>query len=185
MHSELYVETFAKVARKGTLIIDPRLNRRLWGINIDVFPIDGLPGDNTYACFTKVDTLKNRLGVFCPFYKTMTKNRAFWFIKYLLKRLMHFYPHSYLHMKMELEQMLKSNAFEDSPLAGIICGSYGQREIMPKEVFEHYTEKDFEGKKYRIFSMYNEYLTRLFGDYMQFPPVEERVNKHPYNYYLL
>ena len=38
--SGLCVETFAKVCRKGTLMVDRELKRSLWGVNVDIFPID-------------------------------------------------------------------------------------------------------------------------------------------------
>ncbi|MCR5153894.1 MAG: hypothetical protein K6B75_03510, partial [Lachnospiraceae bacterium] len=33
---------------------------------------------------------------------------------------------------------------------------------------------DFEGIKVRVPAMYHEYLTAMFGDYMQLPPEEKR-----------
>ena len=185
MHSGLCVETFAKVSRKGTLVTDPKLGRSLWGINIDLFPVDGFPGENTRAHFDRVDSINKRLGVFCPFFKIVKKNKGIWFVKYLLKRLFFFYPHSYLHFKARLEQLLKSYPFDDSPMAALFCGGDGWREVMPKEVFDSYIEKDFEGKQYHVIAHYDDYLKRVFGDYMQFPPEEERVNKHAYDNFVL
>ena len=45
---------------------------------------------------------------------------------------------------------------------------------MPAHCFEHYTEAEFEGMRFFIFKEYDEYLTLLYGDYMQLPPVEKR-----------
>ena len=39
------VELCTKVCREGTFMADRLLGRTLWGINIDIFPIDGMPGD--------------------------------------------------------------------------------------------------------------------------------------------
>ena len=41
--SNVCVETFAKVCRKGTIMVDRELGRALWGVNVDIFPIDGAP----------------------------------------------------------------------------------------------------------------------------------------------
>lgn len=46
---------------------------------------------------------------------------------------------------------------------------------------EWFTEKQlsiFEGKKYIIPTGFKEILTRLYGDYMQLPPLNERISKH-------
>ena len=48
----------------------------------------------------------------------------------------------------------------------------------PKEWFESVVWVDFEGHKMPLPAGYHEYLTLIFGDYMQRPPVPERVAKH-------
>ena len=37
------------------------------------------------------------------------------------------------------------------------------------------TELEFEGKFYKTFKNYDKLLTQLYGDYMQLPPVNQRV----------
>lgn len=48
----------------------------------------------------------------------------------------------------------------------------------PKEWFDHVVYFDFEGYKMPLPAGYHEYLSLIFGDYMQRPPLEERVAKH-------
>lgn len=45
---------------------------------------------------------------------------------------------------------------------------------LPRECFDDYIEKDFEGHSFKIFKKYDLYLSRLYGDYMVLPPVEKR-----------
>ena len=49
---------------------------------------------------------------------------------------------------------------------------------MPRECFESYLEKEFEGCSFRIFEKYDLYLKLLFGEYMKLPPAKERKT-HP------
>lgn len=51
--------------------------------------------------------------------------------------------------------------------------SYG-REIFPKEVLTEWTIGNFCGYEVKIPVHYEEYLTNLYGDYMQIPPVDKR-----------
>lgn len=49
---------------------------------------------------------------------------------------------------------------------------------LPSECFDKYIEKEFEGYMFRVFSNYDLYLTRLYGDYMALPP-EGMRKTHP------
>lgn len=54
----------------------------------------------------------------------------------------------------------------------------GDKGIFPAHYFESYMDSDFEGEKIPIITKYDELLTAYYGDYMQLPPVEERVPSH-------
>ena len=58
-----------------------------------------------------------------------------------------------------------------------IAGTYGYaREIVPESLFEHYIELPFEDTSFMAVLDYDLYLKQVFGDYMQLPPVEKRIN---------
>lgn len=60
-----------------------------------------------------------------------------------------------------------------------MCGAYAyEKEMVPNEFLNKVIATDFEGYQVCIPEMYHEYLTKLYGDYMQLPPVEKRANKH-------
>lgn len=48
----------------------------------------------------------------------------------------------------------------------------------PKEWFDTLVYFDFEGHKMPLMAGYHEYLTLIFGNYMQRPPAPERIVKH-------
>ena len=58
------------------------------------------------------------------------------------------------------------------------CGAWGKKEIMPGEWFGEGTVLSFEGMEVMGPVRYHEYLSQLYGDYMQLPPVEKRVGHH-------
>ena len=62
-------------------------------------------------------------------------------------------------------------------------GDYWDREYFDKKWFESYIDMPFSDFSVKVPIGYHEYLTNVYGDYMQFPPVEKRVSHH-YHYYL-
>ena len=46
---------------------------------------------------------------------------------------------------------------------------------LPRKCFDKMIELDFEGRKFWGFQEYDLYLSRLYGDYMELPPVEDRT----------
>ena len=48
----------------------------------------------------------------------------------------------------------------------------------PREDFASVVYKDFEGHQIPVMKGYERYLCLIWGDYMQLPPVEQRVAKH-------
>lgn len=166
---------FAKIVDISTKIDskfdESEVNKHLW---IDIFPVDGLPED-----IYKVKEIYSR----CNFYRTLlllqdaklgegtTCFRKY--AKYLLKPLAKFYGRKRCVEK--LEKIAKSNPYETSKYVGAVTwGLYGVGERMLKSEFEKSVELEFEGYKFPAFSCWDSYLTGLYGDYMQLPPVEKR-----------
>ena len=70
------------------------------------------------------------------------------------------------------------------------CGVWAKREIVPVEWYGDGCNGVFEGIDITLPTQYDKLLTRIYGNYMEFPPVEDRVAHHytevidPYNPYL-
>lgn len=182
---EGYRETFVKICRKGTLMIDALLGRGGFGVNIDLFPIDGVPEKSPLKYVDDVLRFKEKIAKFCPYYKIMSTNRGVWFAKYIVKRLTCFQFMSILHLKQKFNEMLINNAFENNSLAGVISGSYGYREVVDKDVFLQYCDMQFEGFSFKCISRFDEYLSSIYGDYMMLPPKDKQVAPHHYKVYQL
>ena len=174
------IEICLKVSRKGTLMRDTQFGRELWGINIDIFPIDGAPESFADHC-REISRLRRRLPVVCPFYKSVAGNRLQWLVKYLLKRMSHPFYANILKIKEEIERLACSCPLDSSPRAGVILGSYGEREVVDRSVFESMTELPFEGKDYPSISNFDLYLSSIYGNYMELPPPEKRITHHLYD----
>lgn len=55
---------------------------------------------------------------------------------------------------------------------------FASKALVPKLLFENLVNMPFESGEYPVPSDYKTYLTLVYGDYMQLPPVEKRVSEH-------
>lgn len=46
------------------------------------------------------------------------------------------------------------------------------------DLYENYTEQEFEGYKFMCIKDYDTYLTKVYDNYMELPPVEQRISHH-------
>lgn len=58
------------------------------------------------------------------------------------------------------------------------AGSVRRVNVLGFDVFDGLIDVEFEGHTFQSMARYHEYLTHCFGDYMQFPPEDQR---HPYH----
>ena len=174
------IEFFLKVVRRGTIMRDTQFGRELWGIYIDIFPIDGTPVSYQEHC-RRIQKMRDKLPRVCPFYKTVSRNKPFWFAKYILKRIAFPFYGNVLDIKKEIEGIAHSAPFDTSPYAGVLLGSYGVREVVKKTVFDALIDLPFEGKQFPSIKEYDTYLRAIYGEYMTLPPVEQRISHHLYD----
>lgn len=179
---ETCTEQFAKVSRRGTTLEDATFHRRLWGVNVDIFPIDGMP--SAYRTYTdRIIMIHNKVMKCCPAFKAAGKNKAYWCLRYYAKRIFHGVKGNCLSLKAEINQTLCSNLPEESPLSTVIAGDY-KIFPFPSDTFRRYKDILFEGKKYKCIMDTDLYLSTVYGDYMTLPPESERVTHHIYKAFI-
>ena len=71
-------------------------------------------------------------------------------------------------------------AVSHSNLLANHCGAWGKKEIVPAHWYGEGVLLQFEGIPVRAPKHYDKWLTQVYGDYMQLPPVEKRVGHHDY-----
>lgn len=155
--------------------------QNLW---IDVFPVDGLPSDQKKVrkiyrknqfyikviCFSMWKTVKDYHGKRSKFMA--------WLISVFVKL------YGVERANRNLERLAKRYPYGTTPFMGIVVwGMYGPGERMPISGFQKCEDVMFEGKSFKAVSCWNEYLTGIYGDYMQLPPPEKRVSHGIQAYY--
>ena len=183
---EGYYGLFAKIWDPATVIQDEVMDVPYEiGVNMDVFPIDGLGASEREALKIFKKTAWNREMLNAVLWKRYFRSKTHSILVEPI-RLTMFVLSRFTDPKKLLRQVDEENLkhpFEDAAYAGCVCGSYREQEIMTKETFENYIDTEYEGHSLKAIRNYDEYLTKHYGDYMQLPPEEKRQTHHTYRAY--
>lgn len=173
---------FAKVERTDTRIIEHVDYPMALGINIDVFPVDGVPDDleERTKYFAKIQWFRNELvlkDVSLDFKRRgLIKN-----IILLLGKLFLFHK-SMRHLAEQLDMSIDKVNSDSQYVCNLVMGN-GINSVFTREAINDSTDVEFEGKFYKTMRGYEEYLTKTYGNYMQLPPIEKRVSHHVFTAY--
>lgn len=178
-----YPFTFARVSDPSTHL-DLRGVREVHGLGIfvDVFPYDhAFPPEERTKGRATCHRMKMRVRATIPSTARFQAHSLRSFYKYLRGlpfRLLH--RKDFDRYRHEFQNYLMK--YNDRP-----CDAYQSQRplfIFPREVLFPCREIEFEGHRFMAPADPKEYLRIKFGDdYMQFPPVEQRVTRHHFTAY--
>lgn len=177
--------SYAKVYDDNTIFIEgyEKNDENPIGVNIDIFPLDNVT-DN----YNDAVALKKKIK---PYDDILTvkhivkKDRGFWknVSLSILKRLCSLVPFSWCIRRIDrIARKFEQNTNSRYVVNAVIYAK-GEREILEREWFRDSIELPFENRKYLAPIGADQYMRRLFGDYMQLPPVEKRVTHHCFRAY--
>lgn len=160
-------------------------NGLVLGIDIDVFPLDAWDPDLDKA---KQEVKRISRKMFCLGLTKLYKSDSVNPIKRVIKRSAMTFC-KMLGSKRFIRDIIKeSNKSEQNGSLYLGCKSwciYGEREIIPANVFLSTIEVEFEGEKFPAPVGYDIYLHCLYGDYEKDPPIEKQKSHHKYRAYRL
>ena len=176
-----YGFAYAKVQLKGTSFLEENAKNSgaASGVFIDVFPLDYLPNEKraqkklwTQLKVYKVLLLcKNKYKYAGK--KSVVKRIAFWGIRvYSL-----FFSREKIVKKLN-EVVKKFNLIETDTYVNLFGAYELGREIFPRADVDLSKDILFENVFLRGPSNEKEFLSNLYGDYMQLPPEDKRYNRH-------
>ncbi len=148
------------------------------GISISIFPIDNMPKSNIRRKYIQI---YNRVLQVCNNAYSYNVNKNI--ITKTINKITHLPIFKKDFVQKNIKKMNKKNASEKNNLSGKYWipnySSWGcPRNIFDTSVFEEAIEVPFEFFTVKIPKGYEAFLKTVYGDYMEFPPVEERGNWH-------
>ena len=172
---ERYPYAYAKVYDTSTRLVENAHSKCVYGVFVDVFPMDDLGSD-----WNEIVALKERIK---PKNKMLVARSITWSKQYsFASNLMHMCAHiisctkSTPRRAQELDELAQSLAQPDSRFAGNLL--LGTLRAFPKEWFEPAERLPFEGREYVTPCNRAQLLESLYGDWRTLPPDEKRVTRH-------
>mgnify|MGYP003607550694 CR=1 FL=1 len=194
-----YWRTFAKVFDLHTTLKEDaiRIPKKDNGVFIDIFPVDGLPKSHLrQKILFKEQELLNFLyhgsaWSYTKSYKYADSRSSFAKVKGQIRTLLKFIAVTILHPlpTQLLIKIINKNAMRfpyqnSNEVAAIVdCHYGGEKERMPRALFEKRQLFPFEGYSFWGSKAWKLYLTNLYGDYMVPPPSKSQVTHHDFKAY--
>ncbi|MCI6693187.1 MAG: LicD family protein [Clostridium sp.] len=175
-----FIYTFAKVSYNKSILIEDIEVKYEIGINIDVFPIDGVPSidnptmkkQNFYRNLASFKTIKINSD------RNIIKNIVLILGKILLSWL------SLKRINLKMIDNSKKYSFENEEYCCNISTGFTEDKAIPKRYLEDFIDCFFENQKFKASKFYDEWLKSYYGDYMKLPPREKQVSHHRYKAYM-
>lgn len=175
---------FAKLCDMTTIKKEENINNGVsLGIDIDIFPLDSWKYDlNKAKCEARLINKKMYFLELTKLIKSDSANPIKRSIKGIVMAFCKIFGSKYFIQS--ITKHCDRNEQQGSPYLG--CKSwciYGEREIIPAEVFRKTIELEFCGDKFFAPIDYDIYLHSLYGDYEKDPPKELQRTHHKYTAY--
>lgn len=171
-----FYKNFARLRNNRTTFILSK-DRELGihhGVFIDIFPMDNYPESFLRKRLFHLKKLFYSANIISNTSRGLSvKNR----IKYYVKRCAQSITRNTSHSAV----MKRERLYRSIPITLSIAnhsGSYGKREIVPREWFVKSAKLVFEAIEVNAPANFDAYLSRIYGDYMILPPVEKRAPHH-------
>lgn len=183
-----YANGFIKIFDNKTTLWERREYPDVSGVYIDVFPVEKSDADKTMMleCMNEYRSAMKEyresiMDITIPFLWDLLKDRHLkTFLKYLIIAIK---PHdkdkSYLRYLKSTRLIQNSNNGKNM---FCVLGSYKDREFMDANIFSQTIKLPFENLMVNVPAGYDEYLHRLYGEYMELPPADQQVSHHDHYY---
>ncbi|UJD01832.1 LicD family protein [Streptococcus oralis] len=174
-----YVYPFMKVQDNHTYLLeeDVRIDSNM-GIYVDIFPVDGYEDDADFK--NKMTKLIKKRQLSCYTFKGITNTKSLLnsLIRYISVVIFYFTnTNKYVE---QIDELAKSRAVADYEQVDYLIYKDMNKPVWKREWLEQVIVGTFEGKEFMIPKHYHEILTSDYGDYMQLPPLEQRVSHHDF-----
>ena len=175
-----YYYTYGKLFDTTTTLVENLRDRLPMGINIDIFPFDGV-GETKEEAVEYLSSVKKQQNLLATRVSGIRKGRAFYKnAAVVVARLVPSFIINDKKLLKKIDNICKSKSFEESKFVANMNGNWGLKEITTREIVGTPKLYDFEDTKIYGIEDYDAYLRGVYGDWTKLPPEEKRVSAHDY-----
>ncbi len=170
-----YPLDYAKVHDSRTLVEEEGGDGN-WGISVDIFPLDGFPTVEVgKKMFEKTRKFRRIIANqrFTRKGKVGRRNGLVKNVSVIVGKIVHPFV-SLNSLLLRIDKMMNRYDFDSCEYCGCLCW----RELIFTRKMVEPAKHVFEDSEFVIPQDYDSVLKIIFGDYMQLPPVEQRVSNH-------
>lgn len=173
--------SFAKIRNSNTTFIQSNFSHLAinHGVFIDVFALDGYPAQSRLKRLTKIvieiyiSAILKKFKIKSTTGGTTLKYKIKDFLTIVLSTVLPLY-----WLRSLLDDLISKHDYESCDVVINWLGAWGLKEAVPRKYFDAGRRVEFEDTTAIIPSLFDEYLTSLYGDYMTPPLFEERIRHH-------
>lgn len=182
---DTYPLYFSKISDRETTLVEDRHIPCVTGLYVDIFPLDATDDDVATAQrlkdrYTKIINRLNAISTHNTWseYISLLSHRKEWG-RFAIKTIAFFCRKSLRRRLIsQMDALSHRYDYDKAKNVQVYTGSYGHREVFPKAWLGKGRKFPFEDTEIPLPEEYDTYLRHFFNDYMQFPPVEQRIEKH-------
>lgn len=171
--------SFSKLYDTRTTLVENTRAKIRRGIYLDIFPLDGA-GDSREEAMALFQPIRWRVDFLLALTTGVRRGRPVY--KNTAVRLLRLIPADPLGKLLlkDLDRLCCRRGFEDCSWFGNLTGNYGQRELMPRSYLGEPALYSFERLSIYGPREYDAYLTHLYGNWRELPPVDKRKSHHDF-----
>ena len=171
---------YAKVYDTNTTLVDFSRCYIKRGVFMDVFPLDGIGSDKEDALRNYSHIQKRTNFLHTRACKVRKSRKWYKNMAIIASRLVPDFVLSNNKLIAKINNVCSERDFDSFPYVGNLLGMWGKKEIMPKSYFGTPTMYTFEDTEVYGPEDYDNYLTNVYKNWRQLPPIEKQKSDHDF-----
>ena len=171
---------YGKIYDIRTTLVENTRYKIKRGIYLDVFPLDGAGNSKEQAekIYRPIKKKIDLLGI--KVFSLRNNRKMYKNIAILLGRLIPNWVINSKKLMIDIDNLCKKYNYDECEFMSNFWGNWGEKEVIPTRVMGTPRLYSFEGLEVFGVEHPDEYLSILYGNWRELPPVKKRITHHDY-----